>query len=257
MKKLVFFAVAAMIAATRFASAADMALKAPPPVVAPVAYTWTGCYVGVNGGYANQNTRMEGESISYGGATYPEYYDYGWFNGAGVAGGGQVGCDYQTNSKWVVGVRGMIDATGINQINPYSCEGNCPLDTYEFKTNWFATAVGRIGYLVVPNGLLYANGGAAWKNVSYKNFGCNYEDACWNGSGSGTSFGYEVGVGFEYAFIPNVSAFAEIDYMGFPGSNTNVAYTCSSDCPPSYTTAYRFTHDMLAVLVGLNLRFHP
>ena len=33
------------------ASAADMAVKAPPPPVVPPIYNWGGFYIGANGGY--------------------------------------------------------------------------------------------------------------------------------------------------------------------------------------------------------------
>ena len=34
------------------ASAADMAVKAPPPAPLPVIYNWSGFYIGANGGWA-------------------------------------------------------------------------------------------------------------------------------------------------------------------------------------------------------------
>jgi outer membrane immunogenic protein len=47
-----FVGIAAMIATPAFA--ADMAVKAPPPApaVAPAPFSWTGIYIGMNGGYA-------------------------------------------------------------------------------------------------------------------------------------------------------------------------------------------------------------
>jgi hypothetical protein len=41
-----------IVAASGLAGAADMAVKAPPkPVAPPAVYSWTGFYVGANGGY--------------------------------------------------------------------------------------------------------------------------------------------------------------------------------------------------------------
>ena len=40
------------------AIAADMPVKAPPPAPAPV-YTWTGCYIGGNIGWAQVSARFE------------------------------------------------------------------------------------------------------------------------------------------------------------------------------------------------------
>lgn len=231
---------------------ASPAMAAPP---VPMPFTWTGCYIGGNFGFVKQDTHVEYEGYTYLGVFNPDYLDYGWSNGVGGAGGGQVGCDYQLYSNWVIGVRGMIDATSINQSLAYG-DPNIG-GAFGIKTDWFATAVGRIGYLAGPNMLLYVKGGAAWKHVSYSDAGHYFDDESWSGSGSATILGYDVGAGFEYAFFPNLSAFAEIDYMGFPATNTNLAYTCTGECPPSYGETYRYTHDILALLVGMNWRFHP
>ena len=53
MKKSLLAGIAfGLIAAAGSASAADMAVKAPP--MAPAWYDWTGFYVGVNGGYSRE-----------------------------------------------------------------------------------------------------------------------------------------------------------------------------------------------------------
>jgi outer membrane immunogenic protein len=85
--------VAALLAATHLAAAADMGMpmKAPPrPMPALVAYSWTGCYIGVNvgGGFANGNSTVTGAGIATTGNAQ--------FNG--VIGGGQLGCNYQVSS---------------------------------------------------------------------------------------------------------------------------------------------------------------
>ena len=38
------------------ASAADMAVKAPPPAPLPVIYNWSGFYIGGNGGWGQSNS---------------------------------------------------------------------------------------------------------------------------------------------------------------------------------------------------------
>jgi outer membrane immunogenic protein len=49
------------------AHAADMPIKAPPPMTAPAAvYNWTGLYVGVNGGWGwGEHNPLEGGSSSF------------------------------------------------------------------------------------------------------------------------------------------------------------------------------------------------
>jgi len=58
------------LAASGYAFAADMAVKAPPPAPAPVPYTWTGFYGGIQfgGGWgdeaANNNSGNASAAIS-------------------------------------------------------------------------------------------------------------------------------------------------------------------------------------------------
>ena len=69
------------------ASAADLTVRAPAPaaVYAPV-YSWTGCYVGGNLGAAWGSGEIS-SSVGTVSASSPS---------AHFAGGGQIGCDYQT-----------------------------------------------------------------------------------------------------------------------------------------------------------------
>src|SRR5262249_5204692 len=83
------------------ATAADMPLKAPPPVPAPV-YLWTGCYIGGNLGWAEASAHFEDR--------FGE--DDGRLSKSGFAGGGQIGCDYQFAASWGLGVQCMIVGAG-------------------------------------------------------------------------------------------------------------------------------------------------
>jgi outer membrane immunogenic protein len=102
---LSLFAAAAIgLTSSQIASAADLARPLPPAPVyippAPIPYIWTGCYVGGNAGGAWSH--VEFDNVSTGGNASA--------SNSGVAGGGQVGCDYQTGG-WVFGIRNMFDAT--------------------------------------------------------------------------------------------------------------------------------------------------
>ena len=111
--------------------------KAPPPVV-PV-LSWTGCYIGGNGG---------------GGSAHKENIDnfpspaqsLGSHAARGGMGGGQVGCDYQVSS-WVFGVRGMFDWSDLEGQNTIPQN---PAVAYSTKISAIATATGRIGYAITP-----------------------------------------------------------------------------------------------------------
>src|SRR5215475_13807225 len=132
------------------AIAADMPMKAPPPAPAPV-YLWTGCYIGGNVGWAqvsaHLNDRFDGD-------------DDGRLSKSGFAGGGQIGCDYQFASNWVIGIQGMIDGTDINRSRVSIL---APAFTFHHDVNSFATITARLGYLVTPSFLFYVKGG--WGTV--------------------------------------------------------------------------------------------
>src|SRR5450631_901439 len=109
--KLAFAASIALgLAATGIASAADMAVKARP-VVAPLMYNWSGCYIGGNVGGAS--TRMDTELATIDGVG-PVFANYGREKDNGFIGGAQAGCDFMAGKDLVFGVQGMFDFGNIN-----------------------------------------------------------------------------------------------------------------------------------------------
>src|SRR5262245_1014523 len=86
---------------------ARMPVKAPVPVVA--AYSWTGCYLGVQGGWqwGRDHTR---ETITAMGAF--NNFDRHW-DSDGFVGGGHIGCNWQTG-QWVFGVEGDFEGSTLD-----------------------------------------------------------------------------------------------------------------------------------------------
>jgi outer membrane immunogenic protein len=68
------------------------------PNAAPLIATTTDCYVGVNAGYGWGH-----DEVSSGGT------NEGDPNFRGGLGGGQIGCDYQFATSWVIGVEAIYD----------------------------------------------------------------------------------------------------------------------------------------------------
>jgi len=220
---------------TQLASAADLGRAPPRPAYvppAPIPYIWTGCYVGGNIGGAWSN--VEVSNVASGGTVSA--------SNSGVAGGGQIGCDYQTGA-WVVGFRNLLDATSLS--------GSGRLSTIPFtgtadsRTNWFDTLTARGGYLVQPNLLLYVQGGAAWTNTNVTFF---------NGAGtqigqfSNDRTGWTVGAGAEWMFAPHWSVFAEYNFMGF-GTQSAAFTACGGGCVLSAKA------NIQDALVGVNYKF--
>ena len=141
------------------AGAADVPVLGPyqPPPVRPL-YSWTGCYIGVNmGGGAAPKSRVD--TI---GTFAPPGTSLGDMTARGVAGGGQLGCDYQVGS-FVFGLQGLLDLSGM--------KGSNVLPTTILVNNsfvqTFATVTGRIGYTVLPTLLVYAKAGGAFVHDLY------------------------------------------------------------------------------------------
>src|ERR1700758_963448 len=74
------------------ASAADMAVKAPPIVAPVVTYNWTGCYIGgnVGGGWAHTD---QTQIAKVGGPAIIPNNSFGSSDGSNGVGGGQIGVD--------------------------------------------------------------------------------------------------------------------------------------------------------------------
>ncbi|MFZ2078204.1 MAG: outer membrane beta-barrel protein [Xanthobacteraceae bacterium] len=193
---------------------------------------WTGCYLGadIGGGWAN----LDVSNVSTGGSVSE--------SNSSVVGGGQVGCDYQAGA-WVFGIRDMFDGARFGKTRTFS---TAPFTgTVDSRTHWFDTLTARGGYLVVPNVLLYGQGGGAWTNTDITFF---------NGVGtqigqfSNNRTGWTAGGGVEWMFAPHWSVFVEYNYMGF-GTRSAAFTACGGNCVLSAKA------NIQDALVGVNYRF--
>ena len=172
MKKL--FVVASLIlAAIGSAQAADMALpvKAPPP--AP--WSWTGFYIGGNGGYSWGDWDTTSAA-----AIFPGPSNSASPNVQGAFAGGQIGYNRQFSPHWLAGVEADGQWSGERASNGDSlsasfagpiggaCDvvGGCTTtatvtDANAWKLPWFATLRARIGLIEDSTWLFYATGGLA------------------------------------------------------------------------------------------------
>jgi outer membrane immunogenic protein len=192
MNKILTAALLASVATSAFA--ADLPThKGPPPAPAYYAppFTWTGFYVGVNGGGAFTDVR--GNQFIGGGSAF------GSPSGGMV--GGQIGYNYQIN-QLVLGVEGSLDWTDLSQNRTFG-DGS----TDRLKVDSFATALARVGY-AYDRTLFYVAGGYAGGDVHAGAFNDATLGATFPGNSSWQS-GYAVGGGVEYAITNNISVKGE------------------------------------------------
>jgi outer membrane immunogenic protein len=197
MRKHVFGIAVMLLAAIAAGSAlaADLPpapqVYAPPPVVVPPPiYSWTGCYLGIEGGGVLGRT----QEIN-GGGPNPALVGVPMTNSFNVDGalvGGTVGCNYQISSA-VVGVEDDFSWTNASGSSPDIAPFPAAT-TNTVKQEWLDTLRGRIGF-AWDQFLIYGTGGAAFADINAS--ACSGAGFCV--SGSQTRTGWTAGVGGEWA----------------------------------------------------------
>jgi outer membrane immunogenic protein len=232
-----------MTAAPAFA--ADLAVKAPPPVVVPVVFSWTGCYVGGHVGGAVSADRQTGVLGNSAG-----------FSSAGFVGGGQAGCDYQFATGWVAGLEGQGSWSSLNRSHRNSVVFFLPGSTvrvpsqFTFGNDFLASATARLGYSFADRRLLvFLRGGGAWTGEKLDDAFVNLGGIAVDPRASVTRTGWIVGTGAEWAFAPHWSATLEYNYYDF---GKNSALLTGDVTRVTFSSLKDTIH---AVTAGVNYRF--
>ena len=159
MKKLML-ALASLAALTGSAVAADMAVKAPPPVAPAPVYNWTGFWVSAGFGYAlaDIEERVTSPVAPFG--VFDTGHDVGAKGWLGKVG---AGWDYQFAGplgNWLIGVFADGQWSNIKGNDSFLCVGCGSFSFAGQQQNDWSWAVGaRLGYVVTPTLLTYFNGG--------------------------------------------------------------------------------------------------
>jgi outer membrane immunogenic protein len=226
---------------TQIASAADIPVKAPPPVSTLLpAYNWTGLYVGGNVGGAWSTT----DWTFFNGAT-PEPISQ---TGSSWVAGGQIGYLYQFNPNWVAGIEASWSGTNLKETSTSIAVA----DRFrQSKITDLLLVTGRFGY-AANNWLGYVKGGYANSNIDF------HTSVASTGLTSTTSSardgGWTVGGGIEYALSPYVSAGVEYNFSRLNVGDRNQAVTAGFVVPETVTNAHA---DIQTVWARLNVRFAP
>jgi outer membrane immunogenic protein len=234
MKKIL---IAGIIAAAFCSAPAFAAGRADP-------HNRTGCYIGASaGGMWGGETKLIGGA---GGLTIGGTFLSVQTEPTGFIGGGQIGCDYQAPSNWLIGIQGDFnggDARDRKTVLPV-----LTTETVDTKIDWFASATARLGYASGP-WLIYGKGGAAWVKDKFRDFGSTLFTN-FDFSGTSTNSGWTLGAGVEYAFAPNWSTSLEYDYYDF-GTKTITLPSVSTPAVENVSVKQNFS----VIKLGLNYRF--
>jgi outer membrane immunogenic protein len=272
------------------ASGADLAVKAP--ALAPAAFSWSGCYGGINGGWIGGTNRSDlnpsGSYLNAPGALAPPNingtgnfavdnaalsHSYSTNPSSGEI-GAQIGCNQQFG--WAViggeadwqwsGLSSNINASYgafANLGNPAFTDA-AHTEQVTTKLDWFSTFRGRFGVTPMSNVLIFGTAGlvlADVKSDTAVNFATFPVLPVFNGAshiGSATQVlpGLVVGGGVEWAFASNWSVKAEYLYFKLPDlsySSPLVAAAVPFAAGYSWNTKVRM--DESVARVGLNFHF--
>lgn len=215
MRHFLAAAVAAPVLLAASAFAADLPRRnfAPSPAplyAAPMGFSWSGFYAGVNAGYGFGSFGSLG-NVSF---DKPD----------GFTVGGTLGYNHQINSL-VLGAEGDFNWSGMKS------SGSIPTTVpvyYSGSAKWLGTARVRAGF-AADRALVYATAGYAGASIK-TGFTQALVGGTVSGSESSMSHGWAVGGGIEYAFTNQISVKAEYLYVSL-GKKTVFAapYTTQAD----------------------------
>jgi outer membrane immunogenic protein len=245
-RKILFATMMALAAiGVRPLLAADLPAQSykAPPMMAPAAVLWGGCYLGVEGGggwgssqhvAVSPNPAINGRPIT---------------NNFGLSGGeigGTIGCNHQVNS-FVFGVENDISWADINGSAPDMLPFNLNAVSHT-NQKWLDTLRGRVGY-AWEKALFYGTAGAAFAGTDATI--CNtFLGVCT--SNAQTRTGWVAGAGIEYAMWENVSLKLEYLHADF-GNGRYFTTPVALGVQNIVTRDVRLTDDI--VRAGVNWRF--
>ena len=266
MRKFLLGATAGLLTMSN-AYAADLPSYPPaqPVIYAPL-FTWSGFYVGLNAGYAWNDTSADYNFFSTTRKPLPDFPAGFLATGAkndqsGFAGGGQAGYNFQFN-QFVVGVEADISYLGGSKTLDFAAvdmAGDQSFAAYNSAgVDWLGTLRARAGY-AADRFLIYATGGLAFGGGESRTNFAYFNNAsftppvtlAWTGNRSDTQFGWAAGAGVEYAFTHNWTA--RLEYLYFDLGDTTYALSDRNRRGFTANVSQQFTGNI--VRAGGNYKF--
>jgi outer membrane immunogenic protein len=269
------------------AMAEEMAVPPSQFITASVPYlTWSGFYVGINGGFAWGNSSVaftandpaaQAGTCGGGGAPGPkgQCISSTDFRRDGAVAGGQFGFNWQVNSHWLVGAEADYQWSNLDgSVSSSFRLGNVGTTSMVASqtVDSFGTVRARAGAVIAPPLLLYGTGGFAFgqvhENLSVPgvatkglaaggfSYACTIGTACFAGAASQTLFGWSAGAGAEYAITSNLIFRTELLYVHLSAPTVTATATAVVAGTAPASIAAGFSSVYFAVMrAGLNYKF--
>jgi outer membrane immunogenic protein len=265
------------------ATAEEMAVPPSQFITARVPYlTWTGFYVGINGGFAWGNSSVAfaandpaalAGTCGGGGAPKGQCINSVDFRRDGAVAGGQFGFNWQVNSHWLVGAEADYQWSNLDgSVNSSFRLGNIGATNMVASqtVESFGTVRARAGVVLAPPLLLYGTGGFAFAQVHENlrvpavatnalsaggfSYACTIGTACFAGAASQTLLGWSAGAGAEYAVTSSLIFRTELLYVHLSPPTVTATATAAGTAPASIAAG--FSPVYFAVMrAGLNYKF--
>lgn len=212
------------VVAAGLALAADLPVKAPPPIPDPAPNGWTGFYVGANLGYSvGQENAHDVFNLSGGAGSFAESEAFA-LAPEGLIGGGQAGYNWQVSPNWVLGLEADFDALAQRDAE---CTVECSLGVSQ-NLPWLSTVRGRIGY-AKDGWLWYVTGGGAFGRIN-ENIAFQSDFGLTAGTFHDTRAGGAAGVGVETAVGEHWTA--KVEYLFVDLGTTSHSVTATDPADP-------------------------
>jgi outer membrane immunogenic protein len=212
--------------------------------------SWNGFYLGLHGGGGLGNDPFS--QTGSGQLVRPDVRSAGWLAG------GQAGANWQTG-RWLAGMEIDISATGIKGSGTSPAlevfPGQFNSETTGDMFNLLGSARARLGWLSLPNLLVYGTGGLAWAQVTQdtiRQFASGGTVTTATTSQVGWRSGWTAGLGAEMR-IGQSNWLGRIEYLHYDFGTTHDQIFVFSNAGASSFSEGRLTSDVLRVGLSYQL----
>jgi len=205
------------IAYNLFPTAGDGQIATPVADIVEPQVSWTGFYVGANGGAGAVVNRITGDDVDA---------EFDGVGGEGILGSLMAGYNWQASERFVLGIQGDIGIADIKSELDASLAAG-PLGfglNADAKLDWFASASVRAGYLPSPDTMIYVIGGYSYAHYKLDGElsvtldggegGEDFSDSAKFGASQDYN-GYHVGTGIESMLTDNLTARVEYRFTQY------------------------------------------